>query len=152
MNPTNDPIVVMQTNKGTLKIRLYFKDVPNTCGNFMELISRGFYNGLTFHRHEPGFCLQGGCPQGDGYGGSEKKIKLETRPHLKHDTAGILAMARTDDPDSATCQFYFTLGPAPFLDGEYAVFGKIVEGMEVLNQLTVGDKMTNVSIMEPAKA
>ncbi len=153
--PNTDPIVVMETNKGTLKIQIYLKDAPITSQNFLDLVKRGFYNGLTFHRHEPGFCLQGGCPKGTGTGSADKNIPLEVKPqiaHLKHDKAGVMAMARSDDPNSASCQFYFTLGNASFLDGNYAVFGRIVEGMDVLMNMGKGDKMLNVSVMEQVRA
>jgi cyclophilin family peptidyl-prolyl cis-trans isomerase len=140
----------MQTNKGDIKINIALKDAPITAQNFLDLVNKGFYNGLTFHRHEPGFCLQGGCPQGTGMGGSGKNIKLEIVPHLKHDKVGVIAMARSNDPNSASSQFYFTLGNASFLDGNYAVFGRIADdaGIAVLNKLGKGDKMVNVSVQK----
>jgi peptidyl-prolyl cis-trans isomerase B (cyclophilin B) len=150
--PTTDMVVLMQTNKGNIKVRVFLKDTPITSRNFLELVTRGFYNGLTFHRYEKDFCLQGGCPQGTGFGGSGTNIPLEIAPHLRHDAAGVLAMARADDPNSASSQFYFTLAPADFLDGNYAVFGKIQEGMDVLMALRKGDKMINVSVQEAVKA
>ncbi len=152
MNTPADPVVLIQTNKGNIKVKIFLKDAPTTSANFLELVGRGFYNGLIFHRYEPGFCLQGGCPQGTGFGGSGKTIPLEIKSHLKHDAAGVLAMARSNDPNSASSQFYFTLGKADFLDGSYAVFGRIVEGMDVLMNLRKDDKMINVSVLEPAKA
>src|SRR5256885_7937163 len=112
-----DRTATIETNKGTIKFRLYEQDVPITAGNFMELAKKGFYDGLTFHRVEPGFVIQGGDPLGNGTGGSGKSIKLEINPNLHHDSAGVVAMARSSDPDSATSQFYITLGPASFLDG-----------------------------------
>jgi peptidyl-prolyl cis-trans isomerase B (cyclophilin B) len=150
---TNDPLVVMETTKGTVKVRIYKTDAPITSTNFLELVGRGFYDGLTFHRYEPGFCIQGGDPTGTGRGGSGKTIKLEVNkanPKLRHDQAGVLAMARSNNPDSASCQFYFTLGPAGFLDGEYAVFGRVEEGLENVMELRQGDKMTKVSVLETA--
>lgn len=146
----SDPVVLMKTNKGDIKINIALKDAPITGQNFIDLVNKGFYNGLIFHRHEPGFCLQGGCPQGTGFGGSGKNIKLEIVPHLKHDKEGVIAMARSDDPNSASSQFYFTLGNASFLDGNYAVFGRIAdeEGLKVLKQLGKGDKMVNVSVQQ----
>lgn len=150
--PNNDPVVTMETNKGTIQIQIYLKDAPITGQNFLDLVNRGFYNGLIFHRHEPGFCLQGGCPQGTGLGGSDKKIPLEIKPHLKHDKKGVIAMARADDPNSASSQFYFTLGNASFLDGNYAVFGRIVEGIDVLEALGKGDRMVNVKVKDTVHA
>jgi peptidyl-prolyl cis-trans isomerase B (cyclophilin B) len=149
---TNDPVVLMETNKGTIKVQIYLNDAPITAQNFLDLVNRGFYNGLTFHRHEPGFCLQGGCPKGTGTGGSEKTIPLEINKKLSHKEKGMIAMARSNDPNSASSQFYFTLGDAAFLDGNYAVFGKISEGMDVLDKLGRGDKMVNVKVGESVHA
>lgn len=146
----SDPVVLMKTNKGDIKINIALKDAPITGQNFIDLVNKGFYNGLTFHRHEPGFCLQGGCPQGTGMGGSGKNIKLEIAPNLKHDKEGVIAMARANDPNSASSQFYFTLGNASFLDGNYAVFGRIADedGLAVLKKLGKGDKMVDVSVQQ----
>jgi len=152
-----DPIVEIETSKGNIKIRIFQHDAPITSENFLDLVGKGFYNGLTFHRYEPGFCIQGGDPKGNGTGAyvdpathKERRIKLEVKPNLLHSEAGIVAMARSNDPDSASCQFYITLGPASFLDQKYAVFGKVVDGMNVVNQIRVGDKMTKVSVLETA--
>lgn len=143
----NDPLVSMETTKGTIKVRIYKDDAPVTAANFLELVGKQFYDGLIFHRYEPNFCIQGGDPTGTGTGGSGKTIPLETKPHLKHDGAGVIAMARTNDPNSATSQFYFTLAPCPFLDGQYAVFGKVEEGLEVVMNLRKDDKMTKVQLV-----
>ena len=138
---------VIETEKGTIKFVLYEQDAPITTSNFIELAERGFYDGLTFHRLEPNFVVQGGDPNGNGTGGSENKIKLEVSPTLKHGDAGAVAMARSQHPDSASSQFYITLGPASFLDGNYAVFGRVVAGLDVVRQIRVGDKMTSVRIV-----
>lgn len=138
-------IAVLETDKGTIKVELFTEKTPVTTQNFIDLVTSGFYDGLTFHRYEPGFVIQGGDPKGDGTGGSEKKISLEIVPELKHDK-GIIAMARTNDPNSATSQFYFTLEAVHQLDGNYAVFGKVIEGMEVVQSLRAGDKMNKVTI------
>lgn len=148
MNQPADPVVLMETTKGPIKVLIFFKEVPTTAGNFLELVDKGFYNGLTFHRYEPGFCIQGGDPTGTGMGGSDKKIPLEVKPHLKHSEAGVIAMARSSDRNSASCQFYFTLGPANFLDMEYAVFGQVIEGLENVMQLRKGDSMTKVTVSQ----
>ena len=137
----------IETDKGKIKAELYVDEAPITTKNFIELANSGFYKGLTFHRVEPGFVVQGGDPKGDGTGGSGKKIPLEINPELKH-VKGALAMARTNDPNSATSQFYITLEPTPFLDGNYAVFGKVVSGMEVVEKINVGDKMNKVTISD----
>ncbi|MBS1953065.1 MAG: peptidylprolyl isomerase [Cyanobacteria bacterium SZAS-4] len=154
---TSDPVVVLDTTKGTIKVRIYKDEVPKTAGNFLDLVKRGFYNGLTFHRYEPGFCIQGGCPKGTGTGGfvdpetnKERRIPLEVTKELKHSEAGVIAMARANDPNSASSQFYFTLDPANFLDMQYAVFGKVTEGLDVVKSLRVGDVMKDVKVMEPA--
>jgi cyclophilin family peptidyl-prolyl cis-trans isomerase len=101
---------------------------------------------LTFHRVEKGFVIQGGCPNGTGTGGSGNHIPLEVTPNLKHGDAGAVAMARSQAPNSASSQFYITLGPAAFLDGNYAVFGRVTEGMEIVQSIRVGDVMTRVSV------
>ena len=138
--------VTIETEKGTIKFVLHEDKAPVTTANFVALAERGFYDGLTFHRVEPGFVIQGGDPSGNGTGGSEKKIPLEIHPDLKHDRAGTVAMARTSDPNSASCQFYITLGPTPFLDKNYAVFGHVTEGQSVVDQIRRGDRMTKVTV------
>jgi len=138
-------IATIETNKGTIKFELYEDKAPITTKNFIELTQKGFYDGLTFHRHEPGFVIQGGDPKGDGTGGSDKNIDLEISPELKH-VKGAVAMARSNDPNSASSQFYITLADVYQLDGNYAVFGKVVEGMDVVLQLRAGDKMSKVTI------
>ncbi len=137
----------IETDKGTIKAEIYADKAPITAKNFIELANSGFYNGLTFHRVEPGFVVQGGDPKGDGTGGSGKTIPLEINPSLKH-VKGALAMARTNDPNSATSQFYITLAPTPFLDGNYAVFGKVVHGMDAVEKIRMGDKMNKVTISD----
>lgn len=138
---------VVETSKGTIKFELFEADAPITTGNFISLAESKFYDGLTFHRVEPGFVIQGGCPLGNGTGSSPNKIRLEVSPKLKHDSAGTVAMARTSDPNSASCQFYITLAPTPFLDMQYAVFGKVTEGMDVVRKIARGDRMTSVRIV-----
>lgn len=137
---------IIETNKGTIRFTLHETEAPMTTANFIELAEQGFYTGLTFHRVEPGFVIQGGCPKGNGTGGSDKKIKLEISPTLRHGETGAVAMARSSDPNSASSQFYITLGPAAFLDMNYAVFGRVTEGLEVVQQIRVGDKMNSVKI------
>jgi cyclophilin family peptidyl-prolyl cis-trans isomerase len=154
-----DPIVTMETNKGTIKMQIYKKDAPITSGNFVDLVQKGFYNGLTFHRYEPGFVIQGGDPKGDGTGGyvdpkthHERRIPLEVKPEnpkLLHSGPGMLAMARSSDPNSASSQFYITLAPASPLDGKYAVFGKVTEGLDVAMALRKGDKIVKATVLEP---
>ena len=144
---------VLNTNRGTIRFELYEDLTPITANNFIDLLERGFYNGLTFHRYEPGFVIQGGDPVGNGSGdfqdpatGRKRTIPLEVTPMLKHDAAGVVAMARSNDPNSASCQFYITLAPASFLDQKYAVFGRVTEGLDAALQLRKGDKITSATL------
>jgi peptidyl-prolyl cis-trans isomerase B (cyclophilin B) len=139
-------VVRMETEKGLIRFGLYEQEAPLTTGNFAGLVDQGFYDGLTFHRVAPGFVVQGGDPAGDGTGHHEPKIPLEIAPGLSHDAAGVVAMARKPDPNSAGCQFYFTLDAAPHLDGGYAVFGRVIEGLDVVHQLAIGDAMLHVTL------
>ena len=138
---------IIETNKGTIKAELYTDKAPITTKNFIDLANAGFYNGLTFHRVEPGFVVQGGDPKGDGTGGSGKTIPLEINPELKH-MKGALAMARSQDPNSASSQFYIAMDHVHFLDGNYAVFGIVTQGMDAVEKIRVGDKMNKVSISD----
>lgn len=139
-----EQIAVIETDKGTIKFSFFKDDAPNTVDNFIKLAQKGFYNGLTFHRVVPGFVIQGGDPNGDGTGGPGYTIKAEfnQRPHLY----GTVAMARSMNPDSAGSQFYICLGAQPALDGKYTVFGQVTEGMNVVEQIRVGDVMKKVTI------
>ncbi len=139
-------VAVMDTNKGIIKFELFEELAPETTKNFISLVETGFYNGLTFHRYVDGFVVQGGDPLGTGMGGSKKTIPLEVSPQLKHDAAGVVAMARSSDPGSASSQFYFTLRATPHLDMGYAVFGKVTEGVENVLLLREGDVMNRVSL------
>lgn len=143
-NPEN-PVAIVETNKGTFAFELYAERAPTTVDNFVGLAEDGFYDGLTFHRYEPGFVIQGGDPKGDGTGGSGETIPLETHPELKH-VEGAVAMARSRAPDSASSQWYVTLSDVHQLDGDYAVFGKVVEGMDVVKELREDDVMERVTI------
>lgn len=140
-------IATIETNKGIIKFELFEKEAPITTRNFIELAQSGFYNGLTFHRVEPGFVIQGGDPKGDGSGGSGKTIPLEIAPSLTH-KKGAVGMARSSDPNSASSQFYIVLADAKFLDGQYAVFGQVTEGQDVAEKIAVGDKMLKITIGE----
>ena len=140
--------VLLNTTRGEIKFELYEDLAPITAQNFIDLTSSGFYDGLKFHRYEPGFVIQGGDPLGNGMGGSKTTIPLEVTPELKHDQAGIVAMARSNDPNSASSPFYITLAPATFLDMKYAVFGKVTSGLESALSLRAGDKITSATIIE----
>ena len=114
------------------------------------LANENFYDGTKFHRivkaENKIVAIQGGDPKGDGTGGSEKKIPLEVTPKLKHDAAGVVAMARTADPNSATSQFYITLAPTPNLDGAYTAFGQVTSGMDVVKKIQIGDVIQKIVI------
>lgn len=142
---TENRIATIETEKGIIKFELYEKRAPITTANFIKLAESGFYEGLIFHRIVPGFVIQGGDPQGTGMGGSDETINLEIHPELRH-TDGAVAMARSNDRNSASSQFYITLGPQPALDDDYAVFGQVIEGKDVVGQIVKGDKMLTVTI------
>ncbi|HEV7180021.1 MAG TPA: peptidylprolyl isomerase [Candidatus Baltobacteraceae bacterium] len=132
------------TNKGEIIFTFFAGDAPNHCAAFIKLAEAGFYDGLTFHRVEPGFVVQGGDPDGNGTGGPGYRLKAEfnTRPHVR----GTVAMARSSDPNSAGSQFYICLDDARFLDNQYTVFGQMSDGYETLDQIRRGDEMTKVTI------
>lgn len=138
-------IATIETEKGIIKFELYEKRAPITTANFIKLAESGFYDGLIFHRIISGFMIQGGDPQGTGFGGSDETINLEIHPELRH-TDGAVAMARSNDRNSASSQFYITMGPQSFLDDNYAVFGQVIEGKDVVRQIVKGDKMLKVTI------
>lgn len=136
----NNPIVTFEMENGDIiKAELYPEIAPNTVNNFISLIQKNFYDGLIFHRVIRGFMIQGGCPEGTGMGGPGYEIKGEFSSNgfpnnLKH-TEGVLSMARTNIPDSAGSQFFIMHKDSPHLDGEYAAFGKVTEGMDVVNKI-----------------
>ena len=136
---SNPIVTITMENGGVIKAELYPEIAPNTVNNFIDLVNRGFYDGLIFHRVIPGFMIQGGCPEGSGMGGPGYSIKGEFRRNgfkndLKH-TKGVLSMARAMHPDSAGSQFFIMTSDAPHLDGDYAAFGKVIEGLDVADQI-----------------
>jgi len=143
-------VVKLETDKGDIYVELFDKQAPITAGNFLLLAKSGFYDGLTFHRVEPGFVIQGGDPEGTGRGGPGFTIPDELKPDLKHDR-GILSMAKTAEPNTGGSQFFIVTGPreaVAHLDMKHSVFGKVLEGMDVVDRITVGDKMIKVSIVK----
>lgn len=136
----NNPIVTIKMNNGPkIRIELYPHIAPNTVNNFISLVKKGFYNGLIFHRVIPGFVIQGGCPEGTGMGGPGYGITGEFSSNgfvnnLKHER-GVISMARSNHPDSAGSQFFIMVAPSPHLDGKYASFGKVLEGMEEVDRI-----------------
>lgn len=168
--PNGNEVAVIVTDEGTIRVQLHGQDAPIHVGNFVELAQKGFYDGLKFHRYVPGFVIQGGCPNtreltpeevvekagnpfaGLGTGGPGYSIKEEftTNPHNEHKDAA-LAMARSQNPDSAGSQFYFCLGAQPMLDSGYTVFGQTIEGKDVIGQLRVGDVIETIEIENAAE-
>ena len=136
--------VRIATEKGDIVFTFFPDEAPVHTAAFMKLAEAGFYDGLSFHRVEPGFVIQGGDPQGDGTGGPGYRLKAEfnSHPHLR----GTVAMARSSNPDSAGSQFYICLDDARFLDNNYTVFGQMSDGFETLDAIRRGDKMTKVTV------
>lgn len=148
--PTGTEIAVIETSKGVIEFEFYFDDAPNHAASFIELADAAFYDGTKFHRVEPGFVIQGGDPLsktddpmvGTGGPGYYLAAEFNEREHLD----GTVAMARSQNPDSAGSQFYICLGPQPFLNGQYTVFGQVVSGLDVVHSIEVGDVMESVRI------
>ena len=153
----NNPIVTFNTNAGVIKAELYPEIAPNTVNNFISLVKKGYYDGLTFHRVIYGFMIQGGCPDGTGMGGPGYSIKGEfaangVKNDLRH-TEGVLSMARSMMPNSAGSQFFILHRTSPHLDGQYAAFGKVIEGMDAVNAIAecdtdFSDKPLDPQVME----
>ena len=149
-----NPVVTFEMEDGSIiKAELYPEIAPNTVNNFLSLVNKGFYNGLIFHRVIEGFMIQGGCPNGTGMGDPGYSIKGEfTQNGFKNDlkhTKGVLSMARTMDPDSAGSQFFIMHKVSPHLDGAYAAFGKVIEGMDVVNRIAQVDTDYSDRPIEP---
>ena len=146
--PEDETMVKISTNKGDIIAELWLQEAPVTAGNFLLLAEGGFYDGLTFHRVVPTFVIQGGDPNGNGTGGPGFSIPLEIAPGKRHGR-GVLSMARSADPNSAGSQFFICLSEDPSvknLDGGYAVFGEVTAGMDVVDQIAVGDQITAVTV------
>ena len=129
-----NPTVLMQTTLGDIRIELFEDKAPRTVGNFMSLVEKGFYDGLLFHRVIKDFMLQGGCPEGTGRGGPGYKFADEFHPALKHSAPGFLSMANAG-PNTNGSQFFITTVATPWLDGKHAIFGKVIEGMDVVRKI-----------------
>jgi cyclophilin family peptidyl-prolyl cis-trans isomerase len=127
-------VAVIETNKGAMEAELFIDKAPITTKNFIDLANKGFYNGLLFHRVIDGFMIQGGDPKGDGTGGPGYTIPDEFDPELKHDSEGILSMANRG-PNTGGSQFFITLAPTPWLDGKHAIFGKVINGLDILRDI-----------------
>ena len=137
---------IIETEKGVIKMEFYADSAPNTVANFKALAGKGFYDGLKFHRVIAGFMAQGGDPEGTGMGGPGYKVKAEfnDRKHVK----GTVAMARSAAPDSAGSQFYICFAPQPHLDGQYTIFGQVIEGLDIVDQIKQGDVIKHIQIVE----
>ena len=146
LDPKKSYVATIETVKGTIRAALYPQLAPKHVNSFAFLACQGYFDGLTFHRHEPGFVIQGGDPAGNGSGGPGYRLPAEfnATPH----TPGVLSMARTNDPNSAGSQFFIMLGMSPHLDGQYTVFGKVIAGMDVVMQIRARDGITRVTIAE----
>jgi peptidyl-prolyl cis-trans isomerase B (cyclophilin B) len=142
-------IATITTSQGVFKVALYEKDMPATCKNFVGLVKKGFYKNLKFHRVED-WVVQGGDPKGDGSGGSGKPIKLETKTGLGFDKPYAVGMARTQEKDSATSQFFITKKPADQLTGEYAMFGRVFEGQNTVDKMKIGDVIRDITLSRPS--
>lgn len=141
----------IETDKGTIKIDLFEDRAPMTVANFVNLATRGYFDGLTFHRVVPNFVIQGGDPLGTGTGGPGYRFGDEFHPELRHTGPGILSMANAG-PNTNGSQFFITLSPTPHLDNRHSVFGKVTEGMEVVNSIEKGDHMKKVTISGDVQA
>lgn len=140
-------VATIKTNRGTIKLQLHDDKTPKTVANFEKLVKQGFYNGLKFHRVIPDFMIQTGCPQGTGTGGPGYQFGDEFHKELKHSGPGILSMANAG-PNTNGSQFFITHVATPWLDGKHSVFGKVLEGQDVVNAIKQGDKMEEVTVSE----
>ena len=140
-------IATIKTDRGDIRLELFREQVPNTVQNFVELSDKGYYNGLTFHRVIPDFMIQAGCPQGTGTGGPGYEFEDEFHPDLRHSGPGILSMANAG-PNTNGSQFFITHVATPHLDNKHSVFGKVIEGQDVVDSVVGGDKMNEVILSE----
>ena len=148
-------VIIEMENGKEMTVELYPKDAPITVENFLNLVNEHFYDGLIFHRVISGFMIQGGDPLGTGYGGSDNSIKGEFRANgvnntLRH-TRGVISMARSQSPNSASSQFFIMHRDAPYLDGQYAAFGKVVEGIEVVDEIASVETDYNDMPLKPQR-
>jgi len=159
IDPNKQYFATLKTEKGDIRIQLFADKAPETVNNFVFLARQGFYDDITFHRVIPGFMAQTGDPTGTGGGGPGYTIEDEFSPDLQHDQPGMVSMANKGQPNTGASQFFITYAPTPHLDGHHTIFGRVAEGMDVLEQLTErqpsknsnvppGDKLLSVKIEE----
>ncbi|HTT45801.1 MAG TPA: peptidylprolyl isomerase [Thermoplasmata archaeon] len=144
------PTATLRTTLGDIRIDLYRDRAPKTVDNFVSLVRKGFYNGLTFHRVIPGFMIQGGCPKGDGTGGPGYTIPDEFEATLRHDGPGVLSMANAG-PNTGGSQFFITLAATPWLDRKHAVFGKVRSGQDVVEKIAAVSRDGNDRPRSPVR-
>ncbi len=143
--------IVLKTSKGDIEATLFASKVPMTAANYLNLATKGFYDGLTFHRVIPDFMIQGGDPEGTGRGGPGYKFGDEFDPSLRHTKPGIFSMANSG-PGTNGSQFFITHGPTIWLDGKHSVFGEVTKGMDVVNTISKGDKIVKIEILDSTTA
>jgi peptidyl-prolyl cis-trans isomerase B (cyclophilin B) len=150
-NPVTDIRIVLKTSKGDIEATLFASKTPMTVANFLNLASKGYYDGLTFHRVIPNFMIQGGDPQGTGRGGPGYRFGDEFHPGLRHSKPGIFSMANAG-PGTNGSQFFITHVATPHLDNRHSVFGEVTQGQSVVDRVTVGDKIVSIEILDPTAA
>lgn len=150
-NPVTDIRIVLKTSKGDIEATLFASKTPMTVANFLNLASKGYYDGLTFHRVIPDFMIQGGDPQGTGRGGPGYKFGDEFHPSLRHSKPGIFSMANAG-PGTNGSQFFITHVATPHLDNRHSVFGEVTKGQNVVDRVSIGDKITAIEILDPTDA
>ena len=149
--PVQDIRIILHTSKGDIEATLFASKVPMTVANYLNLARQGFYDGLTFHRVIANFMIQGGDPTGTGRGGPGYKFADEFNASLRHSKPGILSMANAG-PNTNGSQFFITHVPTPHLDGKHSVFGEVTKGQDVVNQITKGDTILRIEILDPTDA
>jgi peptidyl-prolyl cis-trans isomerase B (cyclophilin B) len=137
------PVVTISTSRGDIQVELFEDDAPNTVANFISLVESSFYDGLTFHRVIPDFMIQGGCPRGDGSAGPGYRI--DTEPSKRKHLRGVISMANSG-PNTEGSQFFITHVPCPHLDGKHTVFGRVLDGQDVVDAIKQGDKITRIVV------
>lgn len=151
IKPVTDINIILKTNKGDIEATIYASKTPLNAANFLNLASRGYYDGITFHRVISDFMIQGGDPTGTGRGGPGYKFEDEIAPDLIHDKAGVFSMANAG-PGTNGSQFFITHGPTPHLNGKHAVFGTVTKGQDVVNAIRQGDKIESIEIKDSTDA